>query len=100
MEGCNNCEHYIQDYDIKRNCTVKKCAVYPQFDVYGHVDGLINPACNQFKAVFVTEVEHKSLKEKTLIRAGGTWDSSEVKRAAIAKMIETKHERKMQRKGK
>lgn len=76
---CRNCKLYKTDYDLKKERFVKSCRAYPHITVLGVIEGLVNPNCEKFDPVMVLPCDRKSLKEKTLIRAGGVYDQDKEK---------------------
>ncbi len=65
--------------DTERNRIVHVCRVYKQYMIIGDLQGPINPDCTtEYDPIMANK--GLSLKDKTLIRAGGTWSDEVNKR--------------------
>lgn len=88
MKNCQICTKHKMLRDTERNCIIHVCRVYRQFKVMGDMEGPINPDCTTEYDPMST-LCGKSLKDKTLARAGGPW-SNEVKKRDNADMLKNK----------
>lgn len=81
MTKCTNCKKYLVSLNVKKHRMEHRCNAYPQFAIYGYMedDAVINPGCNQYDPIVVKQTDRRSLKEKTLIRAGGTYNKENEK---------------------
>lgn len=72
-KDCENCQHRITEYDVRRKRMIRRCSEYPNLTVFGFVTGLINPECSQYLPIQRSKLDGKSLAENTYIMAGGKY---------------------------
>lgn len=96
MKNCKECKNYMYLWDNDKFCHY--CREYPNFKVMGSLEGIqINPNCSKYVARVQNKLRGLSLKEKTLARAGGTWQDQK-KRAEEARLAMKKKEEELKNK--